>query len=187
MQPGERLVSLDQFRGYTVAGMFVVNWLGGFAVTPEILKHHQTWCSYADTIMPQFFVAVGFAYRLTFLRRMQASGLAEACRSAVWRNLGLLLLAAVIHRFDGSYDTWDKLQDTGVWGVLATAFQRELFHTTYSTGRPILRDTQCPASGTPNMYDPSPTLAITVRSGIASLAPRAAPTPHPSTPAVETP
>ena len=39
-------------------------------VVPAIFKHHNTYCSYADTIMPQFFFAVGFAYRLTFLRRL---------------------------------------------------------------------------------------------------------------------
>ena len=64
-----RIASLDQFRGYTVAGMFLVNFVGSFAVTPLILKHHNTYCSYADTIMPQFFFAVGFAFRLTFGRR----------------------------------------------------------------------------------------------------------------------
>ena len=65
----QRLVSLDQFRGYTVAGMFLVNFLGGFNACPEILKHHNTYNSYADTIMPGFFLAVGFAFRLTFGRR----------------------------------------------------------------------------------------------------------------------
>jgi len=44
-----RLVSLDQFRGYTVLGMFVVNFLGGFTVTPALLKHHNTYFSYADS------------------------------------------------------------------------------------------------------------------------------------------
>ena len=68
-----RLVSLDQFRGYTVLGMFVVNFLGAFTATPALLKHHNTYFSYADSIMPQFFFAVGFAYRLTFLRGL-ASG-----------------------------------------------------------------------------------------------------------------
>ena len=29
-----RIESLDQFRGYTVAGMFVVNFLGSFDATP---------------------------------------------------------------------------------------------------------------------------------------------------------
>src|SRR5262249_30690171 len=33
---GQRLVSLDQFRGYTVAGMFLVNFLGRFNECPEI-------------------------------------------------------------------------------------------------------------------------------------------------------
>ena len=63
----DRIHSLDQFRGYTVLGMFFVNFIGYFAVTPAIFKHHNTYCSYADTIMPQFFFAVGFAYRLHVL------------------------------------------------------------------------------------------------------------------------
>ena len=127
-----RIASLDQFRGYTVLGMFLVNFVGPYAAIKAgfpLLCHHHTYCSYADTIMPQFFVAVGFAYRLTFLRRLQSSGMAAACRSAVWRNLGLLLLAAVIHRLDGSYDSWETLQETGVLGVLAAAFQRNYFQT----------------------------------------------------------
>ncbi len=55
--------------------MLLVNFIGGFVVVPAILKHHNTYCSYADTIMPQFFFAVGFAFRLTFLRRSASRGL----------------------------------------------------------------------------------------------------------------
>ena len=76
--PSTRIASLDQFRGYTVAGMFLVNFLGAYVATPMLLKHHNTFCSYADTIMPQFFFAVGFAFRLTFGRRAQTEGLASA-------------------------------------------------------------------------------------------------------------
>ena len=36
-----RIVSMDQFRGYTVAGMFLVNFVGGLAAFPEVLKHHN--------------------------------------------------------------------------------------------------------------------------------------------------
>ena len=68
-----RIESLDQFRGYTVVGMLFVNFLGGYQVVPAVLKHHNTYCSYADTIMPQFFFAVGFAYRLTFLSAVRRS------------------------------------------------------------------------------------------------------------------
>ena len=56
----DRIASLDQFRGYTVVGMLLVNFLGGYKAVPALLKHHNTYCSYADTIMPQFLFAVGF-------------------------------------------------------------------------------------------------------------------------------
>ncbi len=101
-----RLASLDQFRGYTVLGMFLVNFVGSYAAVRAIapvLGHHHTYCSYADTIMPQFFFAVGFAYRLTFLRR---SGV-RSYRHAVVRNLALLLVAFVIHNVGGSWRAWD--------------------------------------------------------------------------------
>ena len=62
-----RIVSMDQFRGYTVAGMFVVNFVGGLSAFPEVMKHHNghPYFSYADTIMPSFMFAAGFSYRLT--------------------------------------------------------------------------------------------------------------------------
>ena len=34
--PRRRIVSLDQFRGYTVAGMLLVNFIGGYHVVPAI-------------------------------------------------------------------------------------------------------------------------------------------------------
>src|SRR3984893_7639012 len=94
--PPGRIASLDQFRGYTVAGMLLVNFLDGFAVVPAVLKHHNTYCSYADTIMPQFFFAVGFATRLTFLKRLRDVGPRAATAAAVRRNLGLIVLGFVL-------------------------------------------------------------------------------------------
>ena len=127
-----RLNSLDQFRGYTVLGMFVVNFVGGFAVIGQalpLLKHHHTYCSYADTIMPQFFFAVGFAYRLTFLRRAGTDGRAAAYRHAVRRAAALLLVAFVVHHLGGSYDSWAALREKGTWRVLREGFEREFFQT----------------------------------------------------------
>ena len=75
-----RIVSMDQFRGYTVAGMFLVNFVGGLAAFPEVLKHHNhhPYFSYADSIMPSFMFAVGFSYRLTTLRRLAQAGAVRA-------------------------------------------------------------------------------------------------------------
>jgi predicted acyltransferase len=124
---GRRIVSLDQFRGYTVAGMLLVNFLGGYHAIHALLKHHNTYCSYADTIMPQFFFAVGFAFRLTFLRRMHSEGYARAAASAIRRNLGLILIGFVVYHLDGKVSSWDELKTLGIRGFLAQAFHRELF------------------------------------------------------------
>jgi len=115
-----RIDSMDQFRGYTVAGMFLVNFLGGFAAVHPVLKHHNTYCSYADTIMPQFFFAVGFALRLVMLRRPDYG-------RAVWRCLALILTGVLVYHLDGNYRRWADLEAQGVTGVLANAFWRSPF------------------------------------------------------------
>ena len=127
--PRQRIASLDQFRGYTVVGMLLVNFLGGFQAVPAILKHHNTYCSYADTIMPQFFFAVGFAYRLTFLRRLAQAGAWAASRAVLSRNVGLFLLGFVLYHLDGNVKSWQELLGLGIHGFLAQAFRRELFQT----------------------------------------------------------
>jgi predicted acyltransferase len=129
-----RLNSLDQFRGYTVLGMFFVNFVGHFGSIPAIFKHHNTYCSYADTIMPHFFFAVGFAYRMTFLRRIACEGPWNACSKVVRRSLGLILIGIVIYHLDGAAKTWADLQALGVWGFLKTAFQRNVFQTLVHIG-----------------------------------------------------
>jgi predicted acyltransferase len=124
-----RILSLDQFRGYTVVGMLFVNFIGGYQVVPAVFKHHNTYCSYADTIMPQFFFAVGFAYRLTFLRRLATAGVLPAVAAVLKRNLGLLLLGFVLYHLDGKVQSWAELQKLGVHGFLAQGFRREIFQT----------------------------------------------------------
>ena len=79
--------------------------------------------------MPQFFFAVGFALRLTFLRRLKTLGVWPATRAAVARNLGLILLGFVIYHLDGQVKSWEELQHLGLRGFLAQAFNRELFQT----------------------------------------------------------
>jgi predicted acyltransferase len=116
-----RIASLDQFRGYTVAGMFLVNFLGAYAATPLLLKHHNTFCSYADTIMPQFLFAVGFAFRLTFGRRAHTQGLAAAYGHVVKRLLGLALIAMVVYQAPTVARTWSQLTEHGPWEAVRMA------------------------------------------------------------------
>jgi predicted acyltransferase len=124
-----RIASLDQFRGYTVAGMLLVNFVGGYAVVPKVLQHHNTYCSYADTIMPQFFFAVGFAYRMTFLRRLGTVGARAASLAVLRRCVGLALIGFAVYHLDGGVQSWSELQALGPAGFFKTAFQREFFQT----------------------------------------------------------
>jgi predicted acyltransferase len=129
-----RLTSLDQFRGYTVLGMFVVNFLNSYPAVPAVFRHHNTYCSYADTIMPQFFFAVGFAYRMMFLRRLATIGRGPTYAKVMWRNLGLILIGIVIYHLDGGVKAWSELQALGLSGFLRTAFQRNVFQALVHIG-----------------------------------------------------
>jgi predicted acyltransferase len=131
--PVARLTSLDQFRGYTVLGMFVVNFVSGYANIPRWLHFEHTYCSYHDTVMPQFFLAVGFALRLTFLRRRTTEWAAATYRRFVKRGLGLMLLGAVVYHLTGSFSSWDQLAAAwnrdGAAGFLVAAVKRGPFET----------------------------------------------------------
>jgi len=125
----ERLASLDQFRGYTVVGMLLVNYFGGYAVCPQVLKHTHDYCSYADTIMPQFLFAVGFALRLTFGRRMQTQGSAAAYARMIRRLLGLVLVSLVVYTVGQRAPNWEQLKQMGIMQALHEPLKRGWFQT----------------------------------------------------------
>ena len=115
----QRIVSMDQFRGYTVAGMFLVNFVGGLDAFAEVLKHHngRPYFSYADTIMPSFMFAAGFSYRLVALRRLEQVGAGRTYGHFLVRSFALVLLSLVMF---GSEDitkakAWSDLTPAGVW------------------------------------------------------------------------
>ena len=125
-----RITSLDQFRGYTVLGMFLVNFVGSYAAiksTLPVLSHHHTYCSYADTIMPQFFFAVGFAFRLTFLRRVEKSGIWSAYRHAIGRNLALFLVAFIVHSVGSRWESWSNQEQAHT--IFVRWAKQDLFQT----------------------------------------------------------
>ena len=99
-------------------------------MVPAILKHHNTYCSYADTIMPQFFFAVGFAYRLTFLRRVQTVGYAAAAAAAI-RSESRADPARLRRSTTStaSVSHWEELKAMTASEFLGRAFRRELFQT----------------------------------------------------------
>jgi predicted acyltransferase len=122
-----RIESLDQFRGYTVAGMFVVNFLGGMAAIPSVLKHNNTHMSYADTIMPSFLFACGFAYRLTYGRRREKVGAQAAGRSVVRRSLALMLVSLAVFGLGSAFKSWGEIDGPAIRDFIARLLKADLW------------------------------------------------------------
>lgn len=124
-----RIASLDQFRGYTVIGMVLVNFFGGYAVCPYVLRHTHEYNSYADTIMPQFLFAVGFAFRLTFGRRLELMGATAAYSRVIRRMLGLILVSMVVYGVGRRAPDWETLKEIGILGALYEPLKRGWYQT----------------------------------------------------------
>jgi predicted acyltransferase len=92
-----RLISLDAFRGITVAAMLLVNNPGSDPVYPQL--EHAAWngWTFTDTIFPFFLWIVGVSMTLSFAKRMDRGAnrnrllLHAVRRSAIIYILGLLL------------------------------------------------------------------------------------------------
>lgn len=122
-----RIVSMDQFRGYTVAGMCVVNFLGGLAAIPPVLKHNNNYFSYADSIMPSFMFACGFSYRLSALRRLARVGPGATYGRFVARSLGLVLVSMMMYGFGMEFRSWAEVTPAKVHEFLAKLIKANLW------------------------------------------------------------
>jgi predicted acyltransferase len=71
--PSPRLVSLDAFRGATIAGMLLVNNPGSWSHLYPPLAH-APWHGWTptDMIFPSFLWIMGVAMTLSFARRVEA-------------------------------------------------------------------------------------------------------------------
>jgi predicted acyltransferase len=86
---GERLLSLDAFRGATIAGMILVNTSGDYENTWWPLLH-QPWHGWTptDLIFPFFLWIAGMS--LVFSRRI-------GFRAALWRSVKLILFGLLVN------------------------------------------------------------------------------------------
>jgi len=123
-----RLVSLDQFRGFTMLGMLVVNFLGSYDVCPRLLQHTHDYCSFADTIMPQFLFAAGFSLRLTLRARLERDGRVPWGR-LMRRVAALSAIAIIWYSIADAADLLARLRTQPLPEVLAVCGKRQWFQT----------------------------------------------------------
>ncbi len=101
LAPGKRLVSLDAFRGATIAAMLLVNNPGSWAHVYAPLRHAE-WHGWTptDLIFPFFLFIVGVAMTYSFAkRRRRGQDDVALLEKIVKRSLVLIALGLVLHGF----------------------------------------------------------------------------------------
>jgi predicted acyltransferase len=122
----ERVEFLDQFRGFTVTLMILVNILAEFNVVPAWLKHATTMgrATVPDFVIPTFLFIIGVAFELSFTRSLAAHGAGRTVRRFVRRNLVLIafgILGSLLLKHDVVRE-WGVLETLGTAGLVALPF-----------------------------------------------------------------
>jgi len=154
-QPKERLLSLDVFRGMTIAGMLLVNDPGTWsAIYPPL--EHATWHGWTptDLIFPFFLFIAGVTTHLSLTSRRARGDDEAAIRQQIIRRGALIfLLGFLVNGFP--YFTWgdiagvahptfiqrviDRLYHWRIMGVLQRIGLAYMFGALLSQGKTLKR------------------------------------------------
>ena len=109
-------MSLDLFRGATIAGMILVNNAGDEPNSYWPLKHAE-WngCTPTDLVFPFFLFIVGVAMAFSFSSRLKRGATRQQLlRHVLWRGLVLFALGIFLNGFPNQY----QMASWRVYGVL---------------------------------------------------------------------
>ena len=113
---GGRLMSLDVFRGATIAAMILVNDPGNGAVTYWPLEHsHWNGWTPTDLVFPFFVFIVGVAMAFSFTSRIERGiSRGKLFAHVLWRGLVLFALGIVVNSFPNHFQP----SSIRIYGVL---------------------------------------------------------------------
>lgn len=118
----KRLVSLDVFRGMTIAGMVLVNNPGTWGAIYSPLKHAE-WHGWTptDTIFPFFVFIMGVAIPIALGKRLEQGVTNDVYWKIIKRSLiifGLGLFLATFPFYNFTKESWLDLSTVRIMGVL---------------------------------------------------------------------
>lgn len=125
----QRLISLDAFRGATIAGMILVNNPGSWSdIYPQL--RHAAWdgWTFTDFIFPFFLWIVGVAMTFSFAKRIKEGDkkrqlmLHVLYRAAVIFGLGLFLTGFPFGLILGHHFSWATIRIPGVLQRIAVCY-----------------------------------------------------------------
>src|SRR5687768_17878676 len=118
MAPRERLLSLDVFRGMTIAGMLLVNNPGSWGAIYPPLRHAE-WHGWTptDLIFPFFLFIVGITTWISLeSRRARGATDGELVRQIIKRGLIIIALGLLLNMFP--YEKIERFTNLRYTGVL---------------------------------------------------------------------
>ncbi|HEY0654540.1 MAG TPA: DUF5009 domain-containing protein [Chryseosolibacter sp.] len=129
-QSSQRFLSLDVFRGLTVAGMILVNTPGSWEYVYAPLRH-APWngCTPTDLVFPFFLFAVGNALSFS-IGKYQSLGSGKAVQKILTRSALIFAIGLLLNWFpfvrlqDGEFvaKSWETLRIFGVLQRIALAY-----------------------------------------------------------------
>jgi len=118
--PAERLLSLDVFRGLTIAGMVLVNNAGDWqSIYPPL--RHAVWHGWTptDLVFPFFLLIVGVAIPIALESRRAAGGsMADLYRKIALRTVTIFAIGLFLNWFPPTSDPIGRLINLRIPGVL---------------------------------------------------------------------
>jgi len=94
---GNRILSLDIFRGLTIMAMIIVNTPGSWSYAYPVLLHSQ-WngCTPTDLVFPFFIFAMGFSAMLSISKRLQKGASRQKLVLQLLRRSAIIFLLGLI-------------------------------------------------------------------------------------------
>ena len=122
MEKSERLISLDVFRGMTIAGMILVNHPGsGDYVYAELAHAEWNGCTFADFIFPFFLFIVGVAITLSLSKRKESGANKTKLYIQIFRRSFIIFLLGFILGLVPSF-SFENIVYTGILKRIAVVY-----------------------------------------------------------------
>lgn len=121
----QRLVSLDAFRGFTIAAMILVNFPGNWENVFAQLEHTDWWgISFTDLIAPFFLFTVGVSIALAYTRRLEAGAEPKTMYRKLFVRALKIFAVGMFLNLLGIIDnfSWEELRWTGTLHRISIVF-----------------------------------------------------------------
>ncbi len=121
----ERIISIDQFRGFAILTMALANYMDVVIIIPAWLKHApDIGLTVIDLIAPFFIFAIGLTYGLSFHHRLERDGAFKTYNQFFVRYLAIIGLGAIASAGETAVGQnpsgidWGVLQAIGMAGLI---------------------------------------------------------------------